>query len=48
VEIHAEGERGQLVKLLEQLQQGPPGAKIEKVEVEWGRYGGSFSRFEVR
>ena len=48
VEIEAEGDRANLEALLEQVEVGPPGARVEKVEVEWSEYQGSFSSFEIR
>jgi len=48
VEVQAEGERRQLNKLLEQLKVGPPGARVERVEVKWADYSGRFDDFSVR
>ena len=48
VEVQAEGERRQLNKLLEQLKVGPPGARVERVEVKWADYLGRFDNFSVR
>jgi acylphosphatase len=48
VEVQAEGERQQLNKLLEQLKAGPPGARVERVEVKWTDYSGQFDDFSVR
>jgi len=48
VEVQAEGERQQLDKLLSQLKQGPPGARVEKVEVKWTDYSGQFDDFSIR
>ncbi len=48
VEVQAEGERRQLNKLLGQLKLGPPGARVERVEVEWADYSGQFSDFSIR
>ena len=48
VEVQAEGEKPQLDKLLEQLQVGPPGAWIKRVEVDWSDYSGQFDDFSVR
>ena len=48
VEVQAEGERRQLNKLLGQLKVGSPGARVERVEVEWADYSGQFSDFSIR
>ncbi len=48
VEVQAEGEREKLDKLIEQLKVGPPGASVEKVEVSWSEYSGSYSHFSIR
>ena len=48
VEVQAEGENPQLDKLLEQLQVGPPGAWIKRVEVDWSDYSGQFDDFSAR
>lgn len=48
VEVEAEGERSQLEELLKRLHQGPPRARVEKVEVTWGDYTGNFSDFKIR
>jgi acylphosphatase len=48
VEVMAEGERNNLKELLWQLNQGPRGALVEKVEETWGPYTGRFSEFTVR
>ncbi len=48
VEVRAEGERAKLEKLIEQLKAGPPRAEVEKVEVSWSKYAGSYSHFSIR
>jgi|YelNatPaOPRAMG01_1025707.scaffolds.fasta_scaffold34865_4 acylphosphatase len=48
VEVQAEGEIGQLNELLERLKVGPPGASVEKVEVEWLDYSAQFNDFSIR
>ncbi len=48
VEVLAEGERQVLRRLLEQLRQGPPGARVERVEETWGPCTGQFAGFTVR
>jgi len=48
VEVQAEGEKQQLNALLGQLNVGPPGARVERVEVKWADYSGRFNDFSVR
>lgn len=48
VEVHAEGEREHLEKLINYLNVGPPGARVERVETDWSDYSGSYSRFTIR
>ncbi len=48
VEVQLEGERGKLEELLQILHQGPPSARVEKVEASWKDYSGDFSSFSVR
>ena len=48
VEVVAEGERDDLERLLTELQMGPRGAWVERVDVNWSEYSGAYSRFEVR
>lgn len=48
VEVQAEGEREQLEKLIDDLNIGPPFAKVEKVVTEWSEYTGNYSRFNIR
>ncbi|MCS7224135.1 MAG: acylphosphatase [Armatimonadetes bacterium] len=48
VEVVAEGSPEALEKLIQALHQGPPGAVVESVAVEWGEPTGSFRDFELR
>ncbi len=48
VEVHAEGERIQLEELINHLNIGPPGARVERAETNWSEYSGSYSRFSIR
>ena len=48
VEVHAEGERLQLEELINHLNIGPPGARVERVETNCSEYSGSYSRFSIR
>jgi len=48
VEVVAEGEAGQLEKLLVFLRQGPSGAFVTDVDVEWSASSKNFPDFRVR
>ncbi len=48
VEVVAEGPQEALQELLEQIRTGPPRARVEKVDFQWGDHSGEFDRFEVR
>lgn len=48
VEVHAEGERNQLEKLIDHLKVGPPAAKVERVVTNWSEYTGSYTGFSIR
>ncbi len=48
VEVVVEGERAAAEKLLEFIRVGPPAARVERVEAQWGSYSGQYKRFEVR
>jgi acylphosphatase len=48
VEVQAEGDTLRLRELLEQLKIGPPGAKVERLEVVWSDYSGRFADFSTR
>jgi len=47
VEVEAEGHRADLDNLLQRLHQGPPGARVDRVEVEWRPYEGKYRGFEI-
>ncbi|MDY6907858.1 MAG: acylphosphatase [Chloroflexota bacterium] len=47
VEVVAEGDRDSLLRLLRLLEEGPRGAWVERVDVEWSGYKRAYSRFEV-
>ncbi len=48
VEVNAEGRRKQLENLIGYLKVGPPTAEVEKVVVNWSKYTGNYSRFDIR
>jgi acylphosphatase len=47
VEIMAEGDRGQLEKLLSYLNEGPVRATVEKVVTQWLNQIGKYSDFKI-
>ncbi len=47
VQVVAEGPRPALEALLRYLQQGPPLARVERVDVQWGSATGEFHSFRV-
>lgn len=48
VEAEAEGERAAVEALVAWCRHGPPAARVEGVEVEWGAFGGELAPFEIR
>lgn len=48
VAVQSEGERKKLEELIGYLKIGPPGARVEKMDVSWSDYSGSYSHFDVR
>jgi acylphosphatase len=48
VEVEAEGPRPALQELLAFLRQGPPGAYVTDVRVDWSAATGEFKFFQVR
>ena len=47
VEVRAEGEKEKLLTLLRYLERGPRGAEVERVDVKWAEYSGSFHDFRI-
>jgi acylphosphatase len=47
VQIYAEGERKQLEKLVEQLKEGPHGARLDNLILTWSKYTGKYHDFSV-
>ena len=47
VETIAEGEKAKLDELIRFCHQGPPGARVRRVEVEWLEYTGEFRGFRI-
>lgn len=48
VEAVAEGERNKVDRLIEAMQQGPRGARVDDAKVEWETPTGEFREFGVR
>ena len=48
VELEAEGPRETLEALVAWCQKGPPLARVDTVEADWGTAEGAYSSFEVR
>ncbi|MFQ5934328.1 MAG: acylphosphatase [Dehalococcoidia bacterium] len=48
VEVQAEGEVKPLEELVELLKQGPPGARVDRLDMGWGAATGEFDGFEIR
>jgi acylphosphatase len=47
VEVMAEGNRQDLEKLVSLLKEGPPSARVIKVDNSWSEYTGRYSGFNV-
>jgi acylphosphatase len=47
VEVVAEGQRERLELLLAHLREGPRGAQVDSVEVQWEEASGQYSQFRV-
>ena len=47
LEVVAEGQRERLELLLAQLREGPRGARVDGVEVQWGEASGQYAHFRV-
>jgi acylphosphatase len=48
VEAVAEGERGNVERLIEEMKQGPRAARVDESKVEWETPTGEFDRFGVK
>lgn len=48
VEAVFEGEKRRVEEIVGWCHKGPPGARVEKVEVSWDQFNGEFSRFDIR
>ena len=47
VELVAEGDKEKIEELINRLNEGPPLAQVEKVDVNWEEYKGEFKDFRV-
>ncbi len=47
VEVVAEGQRADLEQLLEYLREGPTRARVDAVDVEWGKATGTYQDFGI-
>ncbi|ABL88457.1 acylphosphatase [Pyrobaculum islandicum DSM 4184] len=47
VEAVLEGPRDAVAKVIEWAKVGPPGARVEEVEVDWEEYKGEFQDFRI-
>ncbi|MBC7112480.1 MAG: acylphosphatase [Candidatus Methanomethyliales bacterium] len=47
VEIVAEGEKDSLLKLIEEVRIGPPGASVENLKINWDMPKGEFKEFTI-
>ena len=48
VEAMAEGSRPAIESLLDWCRQGPPGARVDNIEVTWETAAGDFGRFGIK
>ncbi len=47
VKVKAEGKKDSIQDLIEHLHQGPMGAKVDEVEVNWNGYTGKYKDFAI-
>ncbi|RLA98223.1 MAG: acylphosphatase, partial [Deltaproteobacteria bacterium] len=48
VECVAEGDEERVKELIQWSHHGPPGARVERVKVQWEEYRGDLKGFEIR
>jgi len=48
VEAVVEGPKEAVLKIIDWAHEGPPSARVEKVEVRWEKYKGEFNDFRIR
>ncbi len=47
VEVHAEGDKTALEQLLETVRKGPPGARVDSMDIDWREHTGKYRNFAV-
>jgi acylphosphatase len=48
VEVVAEGQKDDVEAMVEFCRKGPPGARVDDVEITWEKPTGNFKEFEIR
>jgi acylphosphatase len=48
VEVVAEGDKSVIQRFLAFLHQGPPSARVDRVQIDWGEARDEFNNFRVR
>ncbi|MBD3203931.1 acylphosphatase [Candidatus Woesearchaeota archaeon] len=48
VEVVAEGKKENLERLIAWARQGPPGARVDDIDVSWEEFTGEFNEFSIR
>jgi acylphosphatase len=48
VELIAEGPRAEVERLIEWCRRGPPGAQVQRVEIDWQAFTNEFRQFSVK
>ena len=47
VEVYAEGPREKLEQLIECMRKGPPGARVENIDINWSENQGKYHNFNI-
>ncbi|MDY6911227.1 MAG: acylphosphatase [Chloroflexota bacterium] len=48
VEVQAEGTKEKLNKLIQHLEVGPPGSRVDTMDIDWTEYKSEFDDFSIR
>ena len=48
VEIVVEGEAGAISNFIQWCHEGPPGARVDRVDITWEEYTGEFKNFSIQ